>query len=550
MKKIPLTKGEVAIVDDCDYDYLMQWKWCFDQGYAIRMDGSKSPRRKLLMHREILRRSGFQDFEQVDHIDRDRLNNCRSNLRPATASQNQCNHPVKRANNTNNFKGVNYIARDNKWEARIQVEGRQKSLGTYEDIIEAAHAYNKGAKSLHGDFAVLNQISTECPACACTCTRFFHNFPKAPLAALSLPETYYQAKHAKKLPLNFYICLSCGHVFNVAFSEHQLNYTSENNLMYNNGDQWQKHFEFLAALDSLHLKQGVILDIGAGNGEFLALVQRQNPLAKCIAFEPGPGAACCRELGLETYQDFFQPACDLKRFQPRQLILRHVCEHFRNPRHFLTELSYWAIQNSRPPLLLVEVPCIEQALKQCRVADFFYEHPQHFTQASLQKMMESCGWITHDIFLAYNQEVVVWIGRPDLRAFTVVPNTLNREAVRDIVKYLQASRDSVAFWGGTGKGAAFLNAYEITDGRVIDSDVRKAGRYVPGTGQLIEHAGSLRVNPVDTVIITTRWRAADIYAEIKRDYPCVKEVLVVEGDSVREYTEEDYIAERNIPYKG
>jgi hypothetical protein len=67
---------------------------------------------------------------------------------------------------------------------------------------------------------------------------------------------------------------------------------------------------------------------------------------------------------------------------------------------------------------------------------------------------------------------------------------------------------------------------------------------VPGTDMRIEAASSLLVEPVDTVIITTRWRAADIYREITQGYPCVKEIFIVDNDAIRQYTEDDYVAEK------
>lgn len=400
---------------------------------------------------------------------------------------------------------------------------------------EAAKAYNEAAIDLH----------IECPACASTQTQFFHNFPRIPLVSLSLPTTREGALNAPKFPLNFYNCLACGHVYNVAFREHCLSYQNENNLMYNNGSSWRTYCQQLS--ESIDFSFGTVVDIGAGNGEFLTQVKKQNPDTRCIAFEPGLGALICQESGLETYQKLFVPSIDLELTQPNIIIWRHVCEHLQYPRKFIAELSYQAVQNSQQFLLLAEVPCIEKALKQGRISDFFYEHPQHFTSRSFRKMFESCGWVTHDFFMAYNQEVVVWVGRPDPRAFVPQPREIEANAIRETINYLLATRDRVAFWGGTGKGAAFLNAYGVNSRfRVIDSDHRKAGRYVPGTGQLIEHSGSLLVNPVDTVIITTRWRAADIYAEIKRDYPMVKEILIVDGNFIREYTEADYFDEITV----
>jgi len=159
-------------------------------------------------------------------------------------------------------------------------------------------------------------------------------------------------------------------------------------------------------------------------------------------------------------------------------------------------------------------------------------------------MMESCGWYTQGCRLAYNNEVIIWIGVPFTSTYREPPDAFDWENTRELLQYISITRESVVFWGGTGKSAAFLNACELPSTcRVVDSDSRKAGRYVPGTGQLIESASSLLTNPAKTVVITTRWRAADIYAEIKRDYPTVEEILYVDGNCIREYTEDEYVKE-------
>jgi hypothetical protein len=106
--------------------------------------------------------------------------------------------------------------------------------------------------------------------------------------------------------------------------------------------------------------------------------------------------------------------------------------------------------------------------------------------------------------------------------------------------YNHARNYSTAYWGGTGKGAAFLNAYQITDGFVVDSDPNKFGLYVPGTGQKIESPETLLENPTQIITITTRWRAADIYAEIQAKGIKYEQLLVLDRSDLREYTKEDY----------
>ena len=152
--RILLTQGKFAIVGPRDYTYLMRWKWCYhSHGYAVRHDHSKQP--LIYMHRAILERVGYKDFAQTDHIDRNKLNNLRSNLRPATARQNSCNRG-KRKNNTSGYTGVCWHKQNKKWLARIRIDGKMKHLGYFDDIKDAAQAYNEAALELHGEFAVLN----------------------------------------------------------------------------------------------------------------------------------------------------------------------------------------------------------------------------------------------------------------------------------------------------------------------------------------------------------------------------------------------------------
>jgi len=386
---------------------------------------------------------------------------------------------------------------------------------------------------------------TKCIACGSHLLRPFYDPGPQPLAALNLPRTKEDAELALRYPMNFYVCLKCGHIFNVDFDVAKIPYEEDSNLMYNSGSGWNDHLDNVARSLIYRAHKKTVIDIGAGDG---LLLYKMNVLAnanglepRCIAFEPGVEADTCKELGIETYTDYFIPERDVSRFKPDILLCRHVIEHMENPREFVTDLAYWS--QDYCPLFVAEVPCIEKALKQGRVSDFLYEHVSNFTVRSFLALFETCGWVTHDFYLTYNQEVVIWLGRPDPRSFIVQPNGFDWVATVDIINYVIATRPSLAFWGGTGKGAAFLNACGLKGVRVIDSDSRKAGRYVPGTGDLIEHSSSLLTQPVDCVFITTRWRAADIYAEIKRDYPCVKEVLVVEGNYIREYAEDDYVAE-------
>lgn len=144
MKEIPLTQGKVASVDDCDYEYLNQWKWHpLKSGktfYAVRNSGSRG---KVFMHNEIGLRAGLK--HHVDHKDRDGLNNRRSNLRSATHKQN-CENFGLRKDNISGCKGVSWDKQLSKWRARIKHNYKTIHLGVFEDLDDAIAARKKAER--------------------------------------------------------------------------------------------------------------------------------------------------------------------------------------------------------------------------------------------------------------------------------------------------------------------------------------------------------------------------------------------------------------------
>ena len=161
MKRIPLTQGKFALVDDSDFEYLNQWKWHICNGYAARREYLGGGYRKditnyILMHRLINKTpNGFH----TDHIDGNRLNNRKKNLRTASCSQNVMNqYREKTKNKTSIYKGVNFCKRDGNWRVQLNIKGKNTHIGYYKTEIEAAKSYNIAVKKYRGIFARLNEI--------------------------------------------------------------------------------------------------------------------------------------------------------------------------------------------------------------------------------------------------------------------------------------------------------------------------------------------------------------------------------------------------------
>ena len=152
-KQIRLGQGKVALVDDADYEVLKEGTWfCSGKGYALGIIPVNDRFPLVYMHRVILKAPKGQ---QVDHIDGDRLNNVRSNLRLVTSQQNQLNKRASSKSRTG-LKGVHWHTLRNKYEARIQHQGLRCHLGYFDDREMAALAYDEAARRVFGAYARCN----------------------------------------------------------------------------------------------------------------------------------------------------------------------------------------------------------------------------------------------------------------------------------------------------------------------------------------------------------------------------------------------------------
>ena len=157
MQQIPLSKGHFAVVDDADYLLVAQFKWCYDNGYAVRkVTISPGKYKKLLLHRFLL---NAEHGQMVDHADGNRLNNTRSNLRICNGTQNNANRrrlPVRTGRSASRYRGVSKSLNSSYWGARIRINERLTYIGSFSTEEAAAKAYDAKAIELFGEFAVLN----------------------------------------------------------------------------------------------------------------------------------------------------------------------------------------------------------------------------------------------------------------------------------------------------------------------------------------------------------------------------------------------------------
>lgn len=140
--RITLSKAQIANVDDSDFSYLNSFRWhVTSNGYARRAEKTCSGAYKYIyMHRELIK-----DSKTVDHLDGNRLNNCRANLRGATYSEN--------GRNRKSVRGITWDSSRGKWSAKISINYTTINLGRFLTEDEAILARIAAEQKYFSEFA-------------------------------------------------------------------------------------------------------------------------------------------------------------------------------------------------------------------------------------------------------------------------------------------------------------------------------------------------------------------------------------------------------------
>ncbi len=151
MKYINITKGKRVLVDDDDFKFLNQWHWYWHTGYAARrLNLGINKSKILLMHRALL---SVPENKEVDHINGDRLDNRKANLRIVSHQENMQNMK-KRVNSTSKFRGVSF--HKGAWDVQLWNNGKHIYIGRFKDEIQAAKIADSESIKLFGKLAKLN----------------------------------------------------------------------------------------------------------------------------------------------------------------------------------------------------------------------------------------------------------------------------------------------------------------------------------------------------------------------------------------------------------
>lgn len=166
--KIELTQGKFGYCDLEDWERLKECCWhshkdsttgnyYVQTNISIFVDG-KRKQKIVQMHRMILEVENYKI--KINHKNFNTLNNCRNNIEICSNAENK-QYSKKHKDNTSGYKGVTWHKKQQCWTVQIGINYKNIHLGSFDNIIDAAQAYNEAAIKYHGKFAILNEISND-----------------------------------------------------------------------------------------------------------------------------------------------------------------------------------------------------------------------------------------------------------------------------------------------------------------------------------------------------------------------------------------------------
>ncbi len=362
-----------------------------------------------------------------------------------------------------------------------------------------------------------------CLVCDATDISVLIELPRVPVFCNVAWPTCAEAHEAPVGGIRLGFCAGCGCVFNLDFDPSLVTYTGAYDNSLHFSSQFHEYALDLARrlVDRYGLYGKDIIEIGCGQGEFLALLSDLGS-NRGYGFDPayaggsvGPGPServtVVRSLFSERHREY-----------PADFVCcRHVLEHVEEPKALLATLRRVLGERVGTPVFF-EVPDAMATLRESAVWDVIYEHRSYFTQPSLVRVFEECGFEIRDVQHLFGGQYLGIEGVPARagpRGSAVAAEGLTelRQAAsgfaahyRDKVggwaatlERFRAERRRVIVWGAGSKGVTFLNALgergEIE--YVVDVNPRKQGKYVAGTGQRIVPPGFLREYRPDVVIV-------------------------------------------------
>jgi len=363
----------------------------------------------------------------------------------------------------------------------------------------------------------LEKLKKTCPVCESKRVIPLVRIKQMPVHCNLLWPTREASIAGPKGDISLEICENCAHIYNYSFDPALMDYEKEyeNSLHYSK--VFQEYAENLAEhiVNDFGIRNKRVVEIGSGRGDFLSLVCEIGN-NEGIGFDPSYLPSEDDPKNVKIVRDFYTN--ESLRDAADMICSRHVLEHLENPKAFLASVR-GTLDGSMSTMFYIEVPNALYTLRDMGVWDIIYEHCSYFTIASLEYLLQSCGFEVLEIEETYSGQFLGAFARPceqcaveehedvtDIVQAAKVFSEKYRKKVLSLrmrLEELGASKKRIVVWGAGSKGVTFSNVMGLNRfvPFLVDINPKKWGKHVAGTGQQIIPPDFLKKYQPEIVII-------------------------------------------------
>jgi SAM-dependent methyltransferase len=365
------------------------------------------------------------------------------------------------------------------------------------------------------------QVTRRCPACGAEGLQPFYRVAAAPAHSVLLMPTREEALRFPRGRILLAFCPACGFITNAAFDPRLQAYGQGYEATQAYSPTFRAFHERLARqlIERYGLRGKTVLEIGCGQGEFLALLCELGH-NRGIGFDPALDPARTPTMaGLTFIPDFYSPR--YAAYRADFVCCKMTLEHIAEPAAFLGMIRD-TLGEAEDTVVFFQVPNVARILREQAFWDIYYEHCSYFSAGSLARLFRGCGFRVEAVEYAYDDQYLMLTARPASTdggtplpeeeppatlAAAVAAFAHGVEATRRhwqaVLADIQRRGWRAALWGGGSKAVAFLTLVEPTDaiGYVVDINPHRQGTFLPGSGHAIVAPAFLAAWQPDVVII-------------------------------------------------
>lgn len=348
-------------------------------------------------------------------------------------------------------------------------------------------------------------IEPSCPSCGAGETELFYRVENVPTNSCILFETGEEALGCHRGEVALHFCGACGFIFNAAFDPTLTEYSGRYEETQGFSPTFSRFHRNLAAelIERHGLRGRDVMEIGCGKGEFLVLLSQ---LGENRGLGVDPGAIPERLHGVagaervKLVPEFFEPRhCEA---EPDFLCCKMTLEHIPDTASFVSTIRA-GLTEANGTVVFFQVPETYRILQQCAFEDIYHEHCSYFTEASLRRLFERCGFQVIRTAIEYDDQYLTieavpsslqtgQAGETPLAETAELVRTFPERVARHKEHWRAAVRQAAAtgpvvLWGSGSKAVSFLTSLGIAAevNCVTDINPNRHNHFMPGTGHRI-----------------------------------------------------------------